>query len=71
MAILEPLLPSAHSPLTPNGRGLQGGRLLELRTTLALPLLQLVSGRNPDKLVRQSWRPSQLKFHFEEEKNPT
>ena len=71
MAILEPLLPAAHSPLTPTGRGLQGGRLLELRTTLALPLLQLVSGRNPDKLIRQSWRPSQLKFQFEEEKNPT
>ncbi len=65
MAVLEPLLPSAHSPLTPAGRGIQGGRLLELRQHLAIPLLQLVSGRNPDKLIRPAWRPSQMKFQFD------
>ncbi len=65
MAVIEPLLPSAHSPLTPTGRGIQGGRLLELRQHLAIPLLQLVSGRNPDKLIRPAWRPSQLKFKFD------
>ncbi len=65
MAVLEPLLPSTHSPLPPAGRGIQGGRLLELRQHLALPLLQLVGGRNPDKLIRPAWRPSQMKFKFD------
>ncbi len=65
MAVLEPLLPSAHSPLTASGRGLQGGRLLELRQHLAIPLLQLVGGRNPDKLTGPTWRPSQMKFKFD------
>lgn len=64
MAVIEPLLPSAHSPLSPSGRGLQGGRLLELRRHLAIPLLQLVSGRNPDKLIKTVVKPDQLKFQF-------
>lgn len=65
MTVLEPLLPDAHSPLTPAGRGLQGGRLLELQQHLAIPLLQLVSGRNPDKLLKSTWKPSQMKFQFD------
>lgn len=65
MPVIEPLLPSAHSPLTPTGRGLQGGRLLELQQHLAIPLLQLVSGRNPDKLIKSALKPSQMKFNFE------
>lgn len=65
MAVIEPLLPSAHSPLSPAGRGLQGGRLLELRQHLAIPLLQLVGGRNPDKLIRPPSRPGQMRFQFD------
>ena len=65
----EYLLPGARSIIVftkriPDGV-IQGGRLLELRQHLALPLLQLVGGRNPDKLIRPAWRPSQMKFKFD------
>ena len=65
MDVLEPLLPSAHSPLSPNGRGLQGGRLLELPQSLALVLLQLAAGRSPRRLFGVNHLPQQMKFAFD------
>ncbi|MGI6496053.1 MAG: tRNA (guanosine(46)-N7)-methyltransferase TrmB [Kiritimatiellia bacterium] len=60
MDVLAPLLPSVHSPLTPEGRGIQGGRLLKLPDPLANALLQLVGGASPDQLLHPVWRPRQL-----------
>lgn len=65
MAILAPLLPSAYAPLTPQGRGIQGGRLLELPPTFARMLLQLAGSAEPDKRVNPDWRPRQLRFSFD------
>jgi hypothetical protein len=65
MNVLEPLLPSAHSPLSPSGRGLQGGRLLELPQSLALVLLQLTAGRSPRLLLGVNHLPQQMKFSFD------
>ena len=65
MAILAPLLPSAYAPLTPQGRGIQGGRLLELPPAFARMLLQLAGSTDPDKLVNPDWRPRQLRFSFD------
>ncbi len=66
MAILEPLLPTLHAPLTGRGRGIQGGRLLELSSPLALVLLQLAGGRHPSQLINPPWKSHQLRFAFEE-----
>ncbi len=66
MAILAPLLPPLHAPLTPRGRGIQGGRLVALPEPLALALLQLAGGRDPAGLLNPSWPPCQLRFDFEE-----
>ncbi|MDD5707663.1 MAG: hypothetical protein PHR35_17220 [Kiritimatiellae bacterium] len=68
MAILAPLLPEWHAPLTSEGRGIQGGRLLELPSPLALALLQLAGGRDPKHLVNPVWQPHQLRFSFAENK---
>jgi len=75
MAILAPLLPSAYAPLTPDGKGIQGGRLLEVPLNLARALLQLAGGTDPAKLVNPDWMPHQLKFDFynvdsEKQENP-
>lgn len=63
-AILSPLLPEAHAPLTPEGRGIQGGRLLELSDRLARALLQLAGGTDPARLLNPDWQPHQLRFSF-------
>ena len=60
MDILSPLLPEVHSPLTPDGRGLQGGRILELPHGLSVALLQLTGGARPEQLLNPVWRPRQL-----------
>ncbi len=65
MAILAPLLPEVYAPLTPQGRGLQGGRLLELPVAFARALLQLTGGTDPAKLVNPDWHPHQLRFAFD------
>lgn len=65
MAILAPLLPAVYAPLTPRGRGIQGGRLLELSSAFARALLQLAGGTEPDRLLNPDWRPRQLRFAFE------
>lgn len=64
MTILAPLLPDTHAPLTPTGKGIQGGRLLELPATFALALLQLAGGTSPERLVNPCWQPRQMRFGF-------
>jgi hypothetical protein len=66
MSILAPLLPEAYAPLTPGGKGIQGGRLLELPANLARALVQLAGGSDPAQLVNPDWMPHQLKFVFED-----
>lgn len=66
MAILAPLLPAVYAPMTVDGKGIQGGRLLELPANLARALLQLASGSDPAQLVNPDWMPHQLKFVFTE-----
>jgi len=66
MSILAPLLPNVHAPLTADGRGIQGGRLLELPERLALALLQLAGGRDPAHILNPAWSPQQLCFAFAE-----
>jgi hypothetical protein len=66
MGILAPLLPELHAPLTESGKGLQGGRLLELTDRLARALLQLAGGTEPAELVNPDWQPHQLRFGFAE-----
>jgi hypothetical protein len=70
MTILAPLLPEAYAPLTPGGKGIQGGRLLELPSNLARALLQLTGGSDPAQLVNPDWMPHQLKFVFEDTAAP-
>lgn len=67
MRLLAPLLPRVHAPLTPSGRGIQGGRLLELPHNLALALVQLAGGRDPARLLNPPWQPHQLRFAFAEQ----
>ena len=62
MGILASLLPEVHAPLTPAGKGIQGGRLLEIPDRLARALLQLAGGTNPAELVNPDWLPHQLRF---------
>ena len=64
MGILAPLLPEVHAPLTPGGKGIQGGRLLEIPDRLARALLQLAGGTDPAGLVNPDWQPHQLRFGF-------
>jgi hypothetical protein len=64
MAILRPLLPAYNAPLTAKGRGIQGGRLMEVSARLARALLELAGGRRPDLLLSPSWEPRQLGFFF-------
>ena len=66
MAILAPLLPDVHAPLTAAGRGMQGGRLLEVPDRLARALLQLAGGTDPTRLLNPDWHPHQLRFGFVE-----
>ena len=66
MSILEPLLPAFNAPLTETGRGIQGGRLMEVPTRLARALLELAGGRDPTQLLRPSWEAHQLHFAFSE-----
>ena len=66
MAILAPLLPDVHAPLTAAGRGMQGGRLLEVPDRLARALLQLAGGTDPARLLNPDWHPHQLRFGFAE-----
>jgi hypothetical protein len=70
MTILAPLLPEAYAPLTPDSKGIQGGRLLEIPANLARALLQLAGGSNPAQLVNPDWMPHQHKFIFEDEPSP-
>ena len=65
MDILAPLLPAEHSPLTADGRGIQGGRLLELPQSLSIALLQLAGGARPDQLLNPVWRPHQMDLPLE------
>ena len=67
MGILAPLLPELHAPLTAGGKGIQGGRLLEIPDRLARVLLQLAGGTNPAGLVNPDWQPHQLRFGFAEQ----
>ena len=67
MGILAPLLPEVHAPLTPEGKGLQGGRLLEVPDRLSRALLQLAGGSDPAGLVNPDWQPHQLRFGFAEQ----
>ncbi len=72
MGILAPLLPELHAPLTESGKGLQGGRLLEITDRLARALLQLAGGADPAALVNPDWHPHQLRFGFaEQEQGPS
>lgn len=64
MAILAPLLPDTHAPLMAGGRGIQGGRLLEVQDRLARALLQLAGGTDPARLLNPDWHPHQLRFGF-------
>ena len=70
MPILQPLLPEFHAPLTATGRGIQGGRLMEIAARLAQALLELAGGRNPAQLLNPSWEPRQLRFDFPENPSP-
>ena len=70
MGILAPLLPEQHAPLTPEGKGIQGGRLLEIPDRLARAMLQLAGGRNPAGLVNPDWQPHQLRFGFADQEEP-
>ena len=67
MGILAPLLPEQYSPLTLEGKGIQGGRLLEIPVRLARALLQLAGGTDPAGLVNPDWQPHQLRFGFAEQ----
>ena len=67
MSVLAPLLPDVHAPLTPDGRGLQGGRLLEVPDRMARALLQLAGGTDPARIVNPEWNPQQLRFTFSEQ----
>ena len=71
MGILTPLLPELHAPLTLTGKGLQGGRLLEIPDRLARALLQLAGGTDPTGLVNPDWQPHQLRFGFAEQEETT
>jgi hypothetical protein len=64
MSILAPLLPERHAPLTAAGKGIQGGRLLEVPDRLARALLQLAGGTDPKRLLNPDWHPHQLRFAF-------
>jgi len=66
MAILAPLLPETHAPLTAAGKGIQGGRLLEMPDRLARALLQLAGGTDPARILNPVWQPHQLRFCFAE-----
>ena len=66
MTILAPLLPEVLAPLTPRGKGIQGGRLLEIPARLARALLQLAGGTDPARLLHPDWEPHQLRFGFAE-----
>jgi hypothetical protein len=70
MSILAPVLPDVHAPLTPRGRGIQGGRLLELPVRLARVLLQLAGGTDPRHVLNPDWVPEQLSFGFGEGNGP-
>ena len=67
MSVLVPLLPDVHAPLTPDGRGLQGGRLLEVPDRMARALLQLAGGTDPARIVNPEWGTQQLRFNFSEQ----
>ena len=69
MGILAPLLPEQHAPLTPGGKGIQGGRLLEIPARLARALLQLAGGSDPAGLVNPDWQSHQLRFGFAEQED--
>jgi len=64
MAILAPRLPEVHAPLTVAGKGIQGGRLLEVPDRLARALLQLAGGTDPARILNPEWQPHQLRFRF-------
>jgi hypothetical protein len=64
MGILGPLLPERHAPLTAAGKGIQGGRLLEVPDRMARALLQLAGGTDPARLLNPDWHPRQLRFAF-------
>ena len=64
MNIIQPLLPENYSPLTLQGKGVQGGRLVPLPPTLARALIQLAGGTDPENLVTTDWRNRQMKFAF-------
>ena len=64
MAILAPRLPEVHAPLTAAGKGIQGGRLLEVPDRLARALLQLAGGTDPARILNPEWQPHQLRFCF-------
>ena len=66
MEILAPLLPPYNSPLTEKGRGIQGGRLVEVPTRPARALLELAGGRSPAQLLCPSWKAQQMRFTFSE-----
>ena len=66
MGILAPLLPETQAPLTQEGKGIQGGRLLEIPVRMARALLQLAGGTDPAGLVNPDWQPHQLRFGFAE-----
>ena len=64
-------LPELHAPLTSGGKGIQGGRLLEIPDRLARALLQLAGGSDPARLVNPDWQPHQLRFGFAEQDEAT
>ena len=64
LELLKPLLPENYSPLTPVGKGNQGGRLMPVPQALARALVQLAGGTDPEHLVSPDWRNRQMKFSF-------
>ena len=64
LELLTPLLPENYSPLTLEGKGNQGGRLMPLPQPLARALIQLAGGTDPEHLVATDWRKTQMRFSF-------
>ncbi len=64
LELLKPLLPENYAPLTLEGKGIQGGRLMPLPQMLARALIQLAGGTDPEHLVAPDWRNRQMKFSF-------
>lgn len=62
MDVLAPLLPAVYSPLSPEGRGLQGGRLMPVPPRLARALIQLAGGTAPEYLAAPDRRSRQMRL---------